>query len=203
MLFRIRVRSKAMTTKRAIKGTQAEAVLKEIEIKSLKGFLPIIGPEKGKYLAETVRKSGVEKVLEIGTLVGYSAILIAHNLPQDGMVHTVEIDPHSAELAQVNIYKADLEDKIKIHIGNALNIIPNIDEQFDMAFIDASKEEYFDYLKLIEPKLRKNGIVFADNVKIFADRMGDYLDYVRNSGKYQSRYIDVGFDGVEISTKLF
>jgi predicted O-methyltransferase YrrM len=181
----------------------ANAVLKEIEVRALRGFLPIIGPEKGKYLAKTVRKYGVKKVIEIGTLVGYSAILIAQNLPQDGQIDTIEVNPHSAEIAKANIRSANLEDKIKIHIGNALQVIPNIDGQFDMAFIDAAKNEYYGYLKLCELKLKKGGVVFADNVKIFARQMSDYLDYIRSSGKYRSQFIDLGFDGVEISEKLF
>ena len=189
-----------MTTKRVM---TVDTVLKEIEDSSHLKFLPIIGPVKGKYLAEVVRKHNVRKVLEIGTLVGYSAMLIAKNLPADGRVFTVEINPQSARSAQENILKAGMADKIKIHIGNARIVIPEIKEIFDMVFIDAAKDEYFDYLKLCEPKLKKNGMVFADNVKIFADQMREFLDYIRKSGKYDSHYIDVGFDGVEISEKLF
>ena len=74
--------------------------------------------------------------------------------------------------------------------------------QFDFAFIDAEKSEYFQYLTLAEDKLRKGAVIFADNALIFADQMSDYLDYVRNSGKYQSHFIQVGEDGVEISVKL-
>jgi predicted O-methyltransferase YrrM len=190
-----------MTARKAT--LDAGTVLKEIEIKAQRGFLPIIGPEKGKYLAETVRKYRVKKILEIGTLIGYSAILIARNLPEGGQVDTIEVNPHSAEIAEANIHAAKLEDKIKIHIGNALDMISGIDGEFDMVFIDAAKNEYFGYLKLCEPKLKKGAVVFADNVKIFAHQMPDYLDYIRNSGKYRSQFIDVGFDGVEISEKLF
>jgi predicted O-methyltransferase YrrM len=182
---------------------EAEAVLKQIEIKSLRGFLPIIGPEKGRYLAETVRKYSIRKVLEVGTLVGYSAILIASNLPDDGKVVSIEINAHSAQVAEDNIRKAKLSDKVKIHVGNALEVIPQINEEFDMVFLDAAKDEYYRYLKLSEPKLRKEGVVFADNVKIFANQMQDFLDYIRNSGKYKSQYFDVGFDGVEASIKQF
>ena len=81
-------------------------------------------------------------------------------------------------------------------------MIPTLEGQFDFAFIDAEKNEYFQYLKLVEDKMQKGAVVFADNAGIFADQMGDYLDYVRNSGKYRSRYIQVGEDGVEISIKL-
>lgn len=190
-----------MTTKHPT--TDVDVVLKDIEDLSRSKFLPIIGPVKGKYLAEAVRKYNVRKVLEIGTLVGYSAMLIASNLPSDGKVFTIEINPQSAKSAEKNFSKVGLGKKIKIYIGNALIVIPEIMEKFDMVFVDAAKDEYLDYLKLSEPKLKKNGIVFADNVKIFADQMRDFLDYLRNSGKYNSRYIDVGFDGVEISEKLF
>jgi predicted O-methyltransferase YrrM len=81
-------------------------------------------------------------------------------------------------------------------------MIPTLTGQLDFAFIDAEKSEYLQYLKLIEEKLCKVAVVFADNAGIFADQMGDYLDYVRNSGRYRSRYIQVGEDGIEISIKL-
>jgi len=106
------------------------------------------------------------------------------------------------ELAGENIIRANIQAKVKIIAGDALQVIPTLTGQFDFAFIDAEKTEYFNYLKLAEDKLRKGAVVFADNVLIFADQMRDYLDYVRNSGKYQSRFIKVGEDGVEISIRL-
>jgi predicted O-methyltransferase YrrM len=183
--------------------TNAQSVLNEIEAASKVRFLPIIGPVKGKYLAETISKYKPVKVLEVGTLIGYSAILIAVNLPNDGRVFTIEIDAQSAKMARENIHRANLDEKITVYTRDALEIIPTIQEEFDMVFIDAAKNQYFDYLKLCENKLKKNGVVFADNVKMFASQMKDYLNYIRNSGKYQTEFIDAGFDGVEISIKLF
>jgi caffeoyl-CoA O-methyltransferase len=182
---------------------EADAVLREIEELSKKEFLPIIGSVKGKHLVSAVRKFKVKSVLEVGTLVGYSAILIASNLPEEGKVVTIEIKPESAERAKENILKAGMADKIEVHVGNALNVIRQLKGKFDMVFIDATKDEYLEYLKLAEGKLKKNGVVFADNVKMFAGEMQDYLGHVRNSGKYKSENIDVGFDAVEVSTKLF
>jgi predicted O-methyltransferase YrrM len=182
---------------------EGDAVLREIEELSEKESLPIIGPVKGKHLADAVRRFHVKNVLEIGTLIGYSAILIASNLPQEGRVITIEMKPKSARLAEENISKAGLADKIEVHIGNALTVIPRMNGKFDMVFLDATKDEYLKYLKLSENKLEKGGVVFADNVKILAHEMRDYLNYVRNSGRYKSEYVDVVFDGVEISTKLF
>jgi len=180
-----------------------DVVLREIEELSKREYLPIIGPEKGKHLVDTVRRLSVKNVLEVGTLIGYSAILIASNLPQEGRVVTVEMRPKWARLAEENVRRARLADKIELHIGDALTVIPHINGKFDMVFLDASKDEYLKYLRLSEDKLETGGVVFADNVKTPAHEMRDYLDYVRNSGRYRSEYIDVGFDGVEISTKQF
>jgi predicted O-methyltransferase YrrM len=118
------------------------------------------------------------------------------------MVHTIEIDPSLAHLAQRNIDEAGLGGKITVHPGDALDVIPTLNISFDMLFIDAAKNEYLDYLRLVESKLRSRGAVFADNAGVFASEMRDYLAYVRDSGKYRSEYHAVGSDGVEISLKL-
>jgi predicted O-methyltransferase YrrM len=181
---------------------RASPVLKKIEALSESEFLPIISPRKGKYLVETLRRVNARTVLEVGTLVGYSAILMASSLPNRGMVHTIEIDPGFARLARENIEEAGLTEKIKIHNGNALDVIPKLDYVFDMLFIDAAKNKYLKYLKLAEGKLKPGGAVFADNAGIFAQSMQDYLDYVRHSSLYKSEYHLVDSDEVEISIKI-
>jgi len=87
-------------------------------------------------------------------------------------------------------------------VGDAIKVIPKLTGKFDMVFIDAAKEEYFDYLRLVEKKLHKGSVVVADNAGIFADQMKEYLDYARSSGKYASKYMPFGEDGVEISVRL-
>src|SRR5512136_688051 len=120
---------------------KGDAVLREIERLSKRTYLPIIGSTKGKYLADTVRRFNLKNVLEVGTLIGYSAILIALNLPPKGRVVTIEINPESARLAEENIRRAGLTDKIELHIGDALTVIPTINGRFDMVFLDATKDE--------------------------------------------------------------
>ena len=181
---------------------KAALVLKEIENLSMREFLPIIGPLKGSYLIDTQKRVGAKTVLEIGTLVGYAAILMAENLPHGGIVHTIEIDPSLAHLARRNIEEAGVAGSVEIHTGDALDVIPLLDLAFDMIFIDASKEDYLKYLQLAESKLKTGGALFADNAGVFAGSMRDYLDYVRHSGAYKSEYHAVGSDGVEISLKL-
>lgn len=89
---------------------KGDVVLREIEGTSRRTYLPIIGPVKGKYLVDTARRFRVNSVLEVGTLVGYSAILIALNLPQGGRVVTIEMNPESARLAEENMQRAGLAD---------------------------------------------------------------------------------------------
>lgn len=86
--------------------------------------------------------------------------------------------------------------------GNALQVIPKLKEIFDFVFIDAEKTEYLDYLRLVEDKLHKGSVIVADNAGIFAERMSNFLDYVRASGKYRSKYVPVSEDGLEIALKL-
>ena len=180
---------------------QADTVLRNIEAAAETQFLPIIGPLKGKYLAEEVRRVNPMHVLEVGTLIGYSAILMGKEMQADSEIVTIEIHQNEAEEAANNIQKANIPAKAKIITGNALDIIPTLQGSFDLAFIDAEKTEYLKYLKFMEPKLHSGTVVFADNAGIFAKQMVDYLDYVRRSGKYESRYIQVEDDGVEISIK--
>ncbi len=177
----------------------AQKVLHDIEKQSESNFLPIIGPVKGAELVRVIREYSVKDVLEIGTLVGYSATLMASNLPPDGRVVSIEKNAESARIARENIEKAGLSKKITVVIGDALRVIPGLHDEFDLVFIDAAKDEYLGYLKTAERLLRPHGVVFADNAKVFADQMSDYLAYVRDSGKYQSRFVDFGGDGVEVS----
>jgi predicted O-methyltransferase YrrM len=183
------------------KLSSGEEVLWQIENVSAKDFLPIIGPVKGKILAEEVRKAKPRRVLEVGTLIGYSAILMGKEMDKKAEIISIEIHSDEAELAGQNIGRAKIPAKVKIINGDALQVIPTLKGMFDFAFIDPEKSEYFQYLKLAEDKLQRGAVVFADNAGVFADQMGDYLDYVRNLGKYQSRYVQVGKDGVEISIK--
>ncbi len=180
---------------------KAEAVLSEIEERADREFLPIIGPEKGKVIAEILRSARPKRVLEVGTLIGYSAVVISKELEDDAQVVTIEIHGEEVEDAEENIRKAAILAKVDVITGNAVQVIPELTGEFDFVFLDAEKTEYLDYLQLVEDKLCAGAVVVADNAGIFADQMQDYLGYVRNSGKYSSKYVPVGVDGIEISIK--
>jgi predicted O-methyltransferase YrrM len=180
----------------------ADQVLKEIEEKAKIEFLPIVGPERGKILAEEIRKTRPKRVLEVGTLIGYSAILMGKELSKKALVITIENHLEEAKVAEENIRRAAILPKVEVIAGDAIQVIPSLKGSFDFVFIDADKTEYFSYLRLIESKLRKGSVVVADNAGLFARQMVEYLEYLRSSGKYISRYVQVGDDGLEISVKL-
>lgn len=181
----------------------ADSMLKEIEETATKRNLPIIGPTRGKILDAFVRKYAPKRVLEIGTLVGYSAIRIARLLPEGGMLICLEKDGDVAKEARKNIAAAGLDDRVEVRIGDAATLIPKLDGRFDLVFIDAAKEDYLSYLTLVEKHIGRGSVVIADNAKRFAAEMHDYLEYVRTSGRYGSSYHEDpdGSDAIEVSVK--
>jgi len=184
-------------------STKADQVLRCIERMAERRYLPIIGPERGRVLVDLVHRFKPKRILEIGTLVGYSTILMGKKLEGDAEIVTIEIDKDEAEMAEKNIREADVEPKIIVLVGDASEIIPTLEGSFDMIFLDAAKSKYLNHLRLIEDKIHKGSVIIADNAGIYAYLMKNYLDYVRNSGKYRTWFIPVDEDGLEVSIKLY
>ena len=185
---------------------KAESVLQAIRDAAKENFLPIIdysAAGKGKFLEELVKKKKPKRVLEIGALVGYSAIKIIRNQPKDGEFVTLEINTANAKVTKQNLKQAEMDKHAKVIVGNALQTIPTLKGKFDFVFIDATKEDYLNYLLLLEKHklLGKKATILADNVKMFKAEVTDYLDYVRNTGGYKSTYCDFGDDAMEVSER--
>jgi predicted O-methyltransferase YrrM len=122
------------------------------------------GRLQGKFLEIFSLVLRPQYVLEIGTFVGYSAICLAKGLKEGGELHTIDIDEDNATIAKSNFSGTNEADKIILHVGNALQIIPTLDKQWDLVFIDADKSNYIEYYKMIIPALRSGGVILADNV---------------------------------------
>ena len=191
--------------------SRASQVLRRLEKMAEKQFIPSIGPIKGKIITGIIQKYKPRNILEIGTLYGYSAILMADTLiGADEKVVTIEIDKSIAGIARKNITDASLLNKIDVIVGNALDEIPGLNSKFDLLFLDAAKNEYLKYLELAQKNdLKRGTIVVADNVEISKNEMQDYLEYVRNSTIYESKTIEttVEFtpnvkDALEVSIKV-
>lgn len=183
-------------------SSKADDVLRRIENEVWRRWYPIIGPRKGRILADLVRQNRPKRILEVGTLIGYSAITMGKELGGDAEIVTIEIDEWEAERAQENIMEAEINPRVKVIVGDALDVIPGLEGEFDMVFIDAAKNEYLDYLRLVEDKIHEGSVIIADNVGPSAYATRNYRDYVRSSGRYESRFIPVGRDGMEVSIKL-
>ena len=152
-------------------------------------FLMNVGPEKGEILRDHLVKSKPNNVIELGTFIGYSAVLISSTIGEKSKLTSIDSDSHSIEIAKELINFAGLDDKVNFMHGNAEEIIPELNFNADFVFIDHAKKKYLSDLKLLEREeiIIKNCTVFADNVGIFKDEMVEYFDHVRNSGKYQSQ----------------
>ncbi len=189
-----------------------EEVLESIEKVAPKQGWPIIGPERGEILDELVVKHKPSTILEVGTLVGYSAIRMGRHLKRGQNITCVELSENIARTARANFDKAGLSDRIEVVVGDAKKVLPTLKGSFDMVFLDAEKVEYLTYLKSVEHLLHKGSVVVADNVRSHAAEVADYLEYVRDPRKYKSDYRDypVGYnvatrnegDAVEVSVKL-
>jgi len=186
-----------------------EEVLASIEKSAPERGLPIIGPKRGMLLDEVIEGHRPKTILEVGTLVGYSAIRMARHLQDGGRLTCVELSSERARTARANFKLAGLSDRIEIIVGDAREVLPTLNGSFDMVFFDAVKEDYLAYLESIEGLLHRGSVVVADNVKSHAEEVAPYLEYVRNSGKYSSTYRESppNFgsgpgDAVEISVRL-
>jgi predicted O-methyltransferase YrrM len=181
---------------------RADEVLRRIEASAYRSYLPIVGRRRGRILSETIRKHNPRRILEVGTLVGYSAILMGKELGEGSEIIGIEFDEDEAEQARINISDAMLKPSVKVLVGDALEILPRLEGSFDMMFLDAAKHQYLEYLHLVEDKLHRGSVVVADNAGWMSHSMRGYLDYVRSSGRYRSKLIRIDGDGVELSIKL-
>jgi predicted O-methyltransferase YrrM len=122
------------------------------------------GQLQGKLLEMISKMIRPSRILEIGTYTGYSAICLARGMTEGGMLHTIEINDELKDFIEHYLERSGMNDRITLHIGDALHTMENIREDFDLIYIDGDKREYPGYLKISRKKLRKGGFLLADNV---------------------------------------
>jgi caffeoyl-CoA O-methyltransferase len=142
----------------------SEALLAEMEAFAGEHKVPIADREVALFLEITARASGARKVLEIGMAIGYAVIHLLRGMGEDGQVVTIE--PSDEMIARASGYfrRAGVSERVRVERGYALEVIPKLEETFDLVYLDALKEEYADYLEGALPLLRTGGIVIADNL---------------------------------------
>lgn len=142
-------------------------VLKKIKREThLKVLMPrmLSGHVQGRFLSMISHMIRPARILEVGTFTGYSAISLAEGLTDDGILHTIEVNAELESMLLRVFSESGYGNKIRLHIGNAADLISQIDEEFDMVFLDADKINYDKYYELCLPKVRRGGFILADNV---------------------------------------
>ncbi len=125
------------------------------------------GPYQGQLLRFLSAMIRPRRALEIGTFTGYSALCLAEGLADDGILHTIEVNAEVAWLAEKYLVQADMASRIRLHIGDAFDIVPTLNETFDLVFLDAGKRQYEAMYDLVWPYLRWGGFLLVDNVLWF------------------------------------
>lgn len=148
--------------------------LQKIKEYALERHIPIIMDDTLEVIDEILTKKKPEKILEIGTAVGYSAMCFSEYLVQGGRIDTIERDEQRVLEARENIKKVGVEEKIKIYEGDAVEILPTLNEQYDVVFIDAAKGKYPFFLEQALRMLKPDGIILADNILYKGYVMSDY-----------------------------
>lgn len=122
------------------------------------------GHFQGRLLSMISHLISPNRILEIGTYTGYSAICMAEGLAENGKLITIDINYELEEIVKTYVNKAGFNNQIELKIGDAMEIVPGLEDEFDLVFIDADKSNYLNYYNLVLPKVRKNGLIIADNV---------------------------------------
>lgn len=148
-------------------STPLDEILNQLEREThLKVLRPrmLSGRIQGKFLDFLVKLSGAKQILEIGTYTGYSAICMANAIPENGKIHTIDINEELEDMVRKYINISNNQSKIKYHIGDAMEIIPALKENFDLVFIDADKTNYWNYFSMLIDNLKSGAWIVADNV---------------------------------------
>lgn len=193
-------------------------MINEIRQYARESWIPIILDDSLSYIENNVlNNKKLNRILEIGTAIGYSSICFSKFLNDHGKIDTLEIDKQRIMIAKANIKLMGLTDKINILEGDALKILPRLTEKYDFIFIDGPKSHYIEYLPFCIKLLSDDGVIVADNViykgmvtgpekvkhkqRTAVMRLREFIDVVKNDDKLESELVNVG-DGIMVIKKI-
>lgn len=192
-------------------------VLDEIEKEALRDFVPIIRKEMQSFLKLLLAMQKPMRILEVGTAVGFSAVLMAEYAPKGCQIVTIENYEKRIPIAKANFERAGKQEQITLLEGDATEILPQLEGQFDMIFMDAAKGQYIHYLPEVTRLLSEGGVLVSDNVlqdgdviesryaverrnRTIHSRMREYLFELKHSDIYETSILPLG-DGIALSVK--
>ena len=189
--------------------------LKEIEKYGRENKIPILLDDSLEFIENILKDLKPKRILEIGTAIGFSALCFSKFLPDEGRIDTIEIESLRVEQAEANIEKVGVQDKIRVMEGDALDILPYLQEKYDFVFIDAAKGKYNEFFEHALRLCKKGGYIIADNVLYKGMVMSDYnkhkqrtavtklrsfIDMVQNTDCLESELVNIG-DGLLVCKK--
>ena len=192
-------------------------MLEEIKEYARESWIPVILDDSLEYIENEILKGNkLNKILEIGTAIGYSSICFSKFLTGNGKIDTIEIDKQRIMIAKANIDMMKLNDKINIIEGDALKVVKKLNDKYDFIFIDGPKSHYIEYLPICLNLLKKGGTIVADNVlykgmvngnytahkqRTAVNRLREFIEKVKEDKELDSKLVDVG-DGLMVIKKL-
>ena len=180
-----------------------EEKLKIIKEKALEEHIPIIMDDTLEVIDTYLKEMKPKRILEIGTAVGYSAICFSKYLAEDGIIDTIERDEERIAEAKENIKEMKLDSKINIYEGDAVEILPTLNNKYDAIFIDAAKGKYTFFLEQALRMLDKKGIIFADNILYKGYVLSDYNKHKQRTAVRNLReYIKQTTENIELETQI-
>lgn len=190
--------------------------LKDMEAYAEENHVPIIPPETAALLKVLINLNNPVRILEVGTAIGYSAIIMAREMDKQGIIDTIEINEDMAEKARMNIKNMGFSNKIRILIGDASDVLKCLSSSYDMIFIDAAKGQYTEYFKEAMRLLKNGGLLISDNVlykglvtnfesiphkhRTIAVKLREYLYEICHNNMLKTSVIPIG-DGMAVSIK--
>ena len=190
-----------------------EEELKIVKEKALENHIPIIMDDTLEKIEEILKEEKPNRIIEIGTAVGYSATMFAKYTDEDCIIDTIEIDEERAKEAKENIEKIGVANRINIIVGNAVDILPTISQEYDIVFIDAAKGKYPVFLENAIRLIKNDGLILADNILYKGYVMSDYnkhkqrtavrhlreyIQEITENEKLESEILEIG-DGLAIT----
>ena len=187
-------------------------VLEKVKEKALEEHIPIIMDDTLEVIIKILEQEKPKRILEIGTAVGYSASRFAQ-YANEAIIDTIEIDEERAKEAKENIKNIGIENRVNIFVGNAVDILPTLNEEYDIVFIDAAKGKYPAFLKEAERLIKNNGLILADNVlykgyvmsnynkhkqRTAVTHLREYIKDISINDNFESKILEVG-DGLAIT----
>lgn len=199
--------------------TSINEKIKEIEIFGRQNSYPILLGDSVDILTKLINEHRPKKILELGTCIGYSGSIILLNAREDSVLTTIEINENSASIALQNFIDLGLKDRVVLKVGDAKDVIQNLNEKYDFIFLDGPKGQYKNYFPILKDLLNIEGILFADNiyfkgfvlkdasefiprgVRTIVKNLRIFIDLLKNDPSLETTFLEVG-DGISISKKL-